>query len=157
MTSYTSIPALPTLSPTNFYSEDQQPIRDQLDNVYTDIANVTNDKARRYNYQIMLDNENITNDLWVDGDTIFNKVIATGTITAGATNNIPHGIDTIDILVNIRVMVTDGTTQRLLGYANPTAANSAAVDVDATDVIITTGAGFGAGFEGYVYMEYTKI
>lgn len=160
MTSYIEpIPNVPTLSPTNIYEEDTQPIRDQLDKIYTDTSNVVNDKARREQY---LTTEDITADTWVEPDPqgnpnpIFRKAIATGVLAAGA-NTIAHGITDFDKLVNIRVMVTDGTNHRLIPYANPTAANSAAVDVDATNVVITLGAGFGANYQGYILIWYTKL
>lgn len=157
MTNYLEpVPSIPTLAPTNVYTEDQQPIRDQLDKIYTDVSNVVNDKKRRDNYLLT---EQITNDVWVDGKAVYTKTLrapATGNIAAGA-NNIPHGITTIDSLVDIRVVVSDGTTRKPLPYAHPTAANAAAVDVTATNIVITAGASFGANFNGYAIIQYTKI
>lgn len=152
--SYTSQPLIPTLSPVNIYAEDTRPMKDQINDIYITISSVVNDKKRRDTY---LQIEDITSDIWVDGKVVFRKVIPTGTLTAGATNTIAHGITTIQTLVDIRVMVTNGTNQRLLGYASPTAANAAAVDVNATNVVITTGASFGAGYSGFICMEYTKL
>lgn len=154
MSSYLGpVPDIPSLAPTNFYAEDQQPIRDQLDKVYTDIANVVNDKKRR---DIYLQTEVITNDLWVNNKAVFTKTIAVPAIAAGA-NNIAHGITTIADLVDIRVVVSDGTTRKILPYASPTAANSASVDVTGTNIVITAGAGFGANFTGYAIIQYTKV
>lgn len=151
--SYTSQPMIPTLSPVNIYAEDTRPMKDQINDIYIAVSSVVNDKKRRDTY---LQIEDITTDVWVDGKVVFRKVIPTGTLAAGATNTIPHGITTIETLVDIRVMVTNGTNQRFLGYATPTAANAASVDVNTTNVVIVTGAGFGAGFSGYICMQYTK-
>lgn len=148
-----STPNIPSLSPTHFYPQDQQPLQDQLNDAWTDVSNIVNDKARRYNYLLT---EQVTNDLWVDGKPVYQKVVEIAALAAGV-NNTPHGIQTLDTLVDVRVMVSNGTNQRLLGYANPTAANSAAVDVDATNIVITTGAGFGANYEGYAILFYTKV
>lgn len=161
MSSYIEpVPNIPTLAPVNVYQDDTQPLRDQLDHIYTDVSYVTNDKKRRSQYLLQ---EDITNDIWVQSpadsqnapNPIFTLTLPTGVLSAGA-NVIPHGIVTIATLVNIRAMVTNGTNQRLIPYANPTAANSAAIDVDATNVTITLGAGFGANYEGYIIMDYTK-
>lgn len=154
MSSYTSIPDIPTLSPVNIYAEDTRPLTDQINDIYINISSIVNDKKRRDTYLLQ---EDITTDVWVDGKPVFRKTIATGVLTQGATNNIAHGISTIETLVDIRVMVTDGTTQKLLPYASPTAANSASVDVNATNVVIVTGATFGVNFSGFIYLNYTKI
>lgn len=156
MSSYlASTPNIPSLSPTTFYPNDQQPLQDQLNNAWTDVSNIVNDKARRYNY---LETEQVTNDTWVDGKAIYlNVVDIPSSALAAGVNNVAHNIATIDTLVDVRVMVTDGSNQRLLGYANPTAANSAAVDVDATNIILTVGAGFGAGYSGKAILLYTKV
>jgi hypothetical protein len=161
MSSYTEpVPNIPTLAPVNVYQDDTQPLRDQLDHIYTDVSYVTNDKKRRSQYLLQ---EDITNDIWVQTpadsqdapNPIYTLTLPTGALAAGA-NAIPHGIVTIGTLVDIRAVVTNGTTQRPIPYANPTAANSAAIDVDTNNVTITLGAGFGANYTGYIIMEYTK-
>ena len=154
MSSYLGpIPNIPTLPNVNILAEDQQPLRNQVDDLYQNISFIMNDKKRRDQY---LQIEDITIDTWVDGKAIFRKTIATGAIANGGTTNIPHGISNLDTLVNIRVMVSNGSNQRLLGYASPTAANAASVDTDSTNVVIVTGASFGANYDGYVIMEYTR-
>ena len=169
MTSYVEpIPNLPTLAPTNIYTEDTQPIRDQLDKIYTDVSNVVNDKSRANRY---LDIEDITNDVWTDPDPqadpnpIFTKTISTskitapvaGVLTAGAINTLPHGIIDFDYLVNARVCVSDGTTGRVIPFSSPTAAKSASVEVNSTNIFIEIGAAFGAGYSGSAILEYTKL
>jgi len=154
MTSYLGpVPNIPTLEPVNIYEESQIPLKDQVDEIYTKTAFVVNDKKRRDQY---LQQEDITTDTWVDGLPIFTKTVAISAIPVGATTNYPHGIAGLKTLVDIRIMVTNGTTQRLLGYAHPTAANAAAVDVNATNIVITTGASFTANMAGYAIMQYTK-
>jgi len=152
--SYTSQPLIPMLSPVTIYKESQRPLTDQVNDLYINISDIVNDKKRADKY---LKEEVITNDVWVDGKAVFRLTIPTGVLAAGATNTIPHGIVTIDTLVNDRVMVSNGTNQRKLGYSSSVAANAASVDVNATNVVIVTGAGFGANYEGYVILEYTKL
>jgi len=153
------VPNIPTLGPVNIFPEDQYRLEDQIDWIYTDIAYCVNDKARSEDYLLQ---EDITNDNWVvtdpstqDGQPIFRKTFATGVLAAGV-NTIPHGITDFTTLVNHEITVTDGTTSRMLGYAHPTAANAASVDVNATNVVITLGAGFGAGYSGWITLRYTK-
>jgi len=153
------VPNIPTLSPVNIFPDDQYKVEDQLDWIYDNIAYCVNDKARSEQYLMF---EDITNDNWVvtdpstqDAQPIFRKTFATGTLAAGA-NVIAHGIVNFTTLVNHTISVSNGTNQRMLGYANPTAANAAAVDVDATNVTITLGAGFGAGYSGYCTLYYTR-
>lgn len=153
------IPNIPTLAPTNIYQENTQPMRDQLDKIYTDVANVVNDKARSYRY---LTTEDITNDVWVQADPqgnpnpVFTKTVALAAPLIAGANVTAHGITDFDTLVNVRAMVTDGTNHRLIPYANPTAANAAGIDVDATNITITVGATFGANYDGYAILQYTK-
>lgn len=158
MTSYLGpVPAIPTLSPTNIYPEDVQPLEVQIDQVYTDIAFVVNDKARANQYLLQ---EDITNDDWVTSTAnspipIYTITLPTGALVNGI-NNIPHGILGFDTLVDIRVMVSNGTNQRMIPYSSPTAINSASIDVDNTNVILTLGVGFGAGYSGWIIMQYTR-
>lgn len=157
MTSYLEpVPAIPTLSPTNIYPEEVQPLENQIDQIYTDVSNVMGDKKRSDTY---LQTEDITNDIWTTSVAdepvpIYRKTIPTGVLAAGP-NTIPHGISQFGTLVDIRVMVSDGTNQRKLGYASPTPGDCASVDTDATNVVIFLGGTFGVGYEGYIIMEYT--
>lgn len=158
MTSYTEpVPNIPTLAPTNVYQEDTQPMRDQLDKIYTDTANVVNDKARREQY---LTTEDISADTWVQPDPqgnpnpIFKKTVALPGVLPQAA--FAHGITDFGTLVNVRAMVTNGTNYRLIPYASPTITDAASIDVDATNVTIAIGATFGANYNGYVILEYTK-
>ena len=153
------VPNIPTLGPVNIFPEDQYKLEDQIDWIYDDIAYCVNDKARSEQYLLL---EDITNNNWVvadpstqDGQPIFRMTFATGALAAGV-NTIPHGIIGFVTLVNHEITVTDGTTSRMLGYPSPVAANAASVDVNATNVIITLGAGFGAGYSGYITLRYTR-
>lgn len=150
------VPNVPSLSPTSIFQDDSQPLLEKLNQSYTDTANVVNDKKRRDTY---LTQEDITNDNWVNQKAIFRKTIripATGNLAVGI-NNVPHGISSLETLVSFRSIVTNGTNQRPLPYASPTAANSASVDVTSTNIVIETGASFGANFNGYAHLEYTKV
>jgi len=152
--SYTSQQLIPMLSPVTIYKEGQRPLTDQLNDLYINISDIVNDKKRCDQY---LQEEVITNDVWVDGKAIFRLTVPTGVLVAGATNTIPHGITTLETLVNDRVMVSNGTNQRKLGYSSSVAANAASVDVNTTNIVIVTGAGFGANYQGFAILEYTKV
>lgn len=167
MSSYTEpVPNIPTLAPVNVYQDETQPLRDQLDHIYTDVSYVTNDKKRRSQYLLQ---EDITNDIWVQTpadsqsapNPVYTLTLPTGAIAAGA-NPINHGIvdsggsSILDTVVDIRVMVKNASTQRMIPYATPTIGDAAGVEVTALQVIITLGATFGNDYTGYVVMEYTK-
>lgn len=147
------VPNIPSLSPTSSFQEDNEPLLDKLSRNYTDTANVVNDKARR---QIYLTQEDITNDSWVDNKAIFRKTVDIPALAVGV-NNVAHGITNLETIVSFRAIVSNGTNQRPLPYASPTAANSASVDVTTTNIVIECGASFGANFNGYAHLEYTKV
>lgn len=155
MTSYTSVPIIPTLAPTTIYDDEQQPLKDQLDRIYTDTANTVNDKKRRDAYYTT---EEITNDVWVDNKAIYTKTLRfpdAGNIAAGA-NVGTHGITGLAFVVDVRVVTSDGTTRKILPFADPVAGNAASVNVTATQVVVTAGATFGANQNGYAILYYTK-
>ena len=156
MSSYLqSVPDIPSLAPTTFYEEDIQPLRDQIQLIYPQIADIVNDKKRRDSY---LQQEVVTADLWQDGKSIYTKTVSLGTLTQGATNTIAHGITTIDWLVNVIVSARNATpSRRVIGYSSPTIANTASIDVNNTNIVIVTGATFGAGFVAWATLYYTKI
>lgn len=154
MTSYTSQPNIPTLTPVDNFTDDEQPLRDKLNKIYTDIANIVNDKKRKDQY---LQQEDITADVWVNGKAIFRQTFPTGTLAATNTNPITTNIKTIDTLVLAYGSITNGTTQKTLPYSNPDATQNIAVDVTSTQILLTTGAGMPANYSGYITIFYTKV
>lgn len=150
--SYSSQPNIPTLSPVDIFTNDEEPFRDKMNKVYTDIVNITTDKKRKEQY---LQQEDITIDSYADGKAIFRQTYPVPALVAGP-NNINHGI-TIDSLVDIWGSVSNGTTRVPLPFVDPVAVNQIGVSVTATQIVLNVGAGFGAGFTGFITMYYTKV
>lgn len=150
--SYTSQPNIPTLSPVDLFTDDEEPLRDKLNKVYTDIVNICNDKKRKEQY---LQQEDITIDTYADGKAVFRQTYPVPALVAGP-NTINHNV-TIDSLVDIWGSVSDGTTRVPLPFVSPVAANQVGVSVTATQIVLNVGGGFGANFVGFITMYYTKV
>ena len=96
---------------------------------------------------------------------VFRKVIDTGTLPDTTFKNIPHGItlmpaagNTTFIFTRIYGCATDPAARIFLPlpYASPTAANNIEVEVNATNVRITTGSNRTAYTISHCVLEYIK-
>lgn len=97
---------------------------------------------------------------WIDGKTIYRKVINFGTLPNATKKEVQHNISDISIFTKIEGIAirNDGTkfTQSLpLVYKNEEMFYNTALAVDNTIVEIQT-AGDRSMFNGYVILEYTK-
>lgn len=154
MTSYTSQPNIPTLSPVDIFTDDEEPFRDKMNKVYTDIVNISNDKKRKEQY---LQQEDITIDTWVNGKAIFRQTFPTGTLSASSNNSIATGISSIDDIVVMWGEVKNGSTSLFLPYVDPTDnTKSIGLSRSSNSINIKTGAGMPASFSGYITIYYTK-
>lgn len=97
---------------------------------------------------------------------IYRKVIDTGALPNTGTTNTAHGItflpaagNTTFLFTRIYGCATDQANRIALPlpYASPTDANNIEVQVDATDVIITTGSNRTAFAKSHVTLEYIKF
>ena len=93
---------------------------------------------------------------WIDDRPIYRKIINyNGTLSAGV-NNITHGISDFDSIINISGFVP-GTTQYPLGAFVNTTYFLTLEYVDATNVAVHVGSGWGNAFNGLIIIiEYVK-
>ena len=91
---------------------------------------------------------------------VFRKVINFGTLPNAGTTSVAHGIapSTAFTFTRIYGVANDTTGQSYLPlpYASPTAASTIELNVDATNVNITTGSNRTAYTITYVVLEYIK-
>ncbi len=94
---------------------------------------------------------------------IYRTVVDTGALPNTGTIMIPHNISTTQdySIIHIFGGATDPGLSTIansipLPYASPTLADNVSVDVDATDVIITTGNNRSAYTRSFIVIEYIK-
>lgn len=91
---------------------------------------------------------------------VYRKVINFGALPNTATTSVAHGIsfDANYSITRVYGAATDpvGFTYLPLPYAHPTAANNIALDLDATNVNITTGSNRTAYTKCYIIVEFLK-
>lgn len=91
---------------------------------------------------------------------IFRKVIDFGSLPNTATKSVAHGITITNTFRFTHIYAIASDPVNLLyipiPYAHPTDANNIALDVDATNVNITTGSDRTAFTTTYVVLEYSK-
>lgn len=96
---------------------------------------------------------------WINGDTIYRKVIDCGTMPNAGTKNVPHKIANVDKWVNIKgVFYSANKTASNIPSVTPYSEYTAyqvGMDVDAENIIITTGTDRRA-YIAIVILEYTK-
>ncbi len=100
--------------------------------------------------------ETATKAKWIDGKTIYRKVIDVGSLPNTTGKAVAHGISSIDTLVSVSGSANQpGFAHYPLPYVHPTTAQLIQVYVDATNVQIGTGQDWSA-WTGKIVIEYTK-
>jgi hypothetical protein len=95
--------------------------------------------------------------VWINGKSVYRKVIDVGSLPNNTTKNVPHGITTIEELVDVYGTEENGGAWRPLPNSSTLALTAnIAVAVDATNVIIATGSDRSLE-TGFVIIEYTKV
>lgn len=92
--------------------------------------------------------------------TVFRKVIDFGSLPNTATKSVAHGITFGTTLSATKIYgaATDpGTSWLPLPYASPTAANNIELNLDATNVNVTTGSNRTAYTRTFIIVEYIKV
>lgn len=93
---------------------------------------------------------------WIDGSSIYQKVIS---FAAGPNNNtalVAHGITGLGTVVSLQAMLSDGTTRiQVSSSAAGTATNSIRLTMGGTNVAMSSTGNF-AGYSGHVIVNYTK-
>ena len=103
--------------------------------------------------------ESLTNRKWVDGKSIYRKVLSLGALLNNSTKNVAHGITNIGTWVQLYGVAKD-TTRGLvipLPFATPAGyLYSVSITVDSTNVSVSTGTDRTAFTASYAILEYTK-
>jgi len=115
----------------------------------------TTDSAIGTPYSYSTD-EIVTGDTWIDGKTIYRKVISFGTLPNATTKNVAHGITGLTRVVEFSGSAINGTTDQVaLPHVSNTATWDIQLNVNATNVSIVTANNY-APYTGYVILKYIK-
>jgi len=99
--------------------------------------------------------ESLTNRKWIDGKTIYRKVINFGALPNSTAKAVAHGITGLGQIVHIYGTVCDGTTYVPLPASATVESWGIELSANATNVAVTTGQDRSL-FSGYIVIEYTK-
>ena len=97
--------------------------------------------------------ETATHKKWIDGKTIYRKVIEFGQLPNTTNASVPHGITSLNKVINISGYATNG-----VNFCNmPSNSTGASMSLSVTPSNIEIATGFDAsGSVGVVILEYTK-
>lgn len=103
--------------------------------------------------------ETKTNKVWIDGKPIYRKVINFGSLPNNTTKYIPHNINNIDKVIEIRGYATESGTKNFyplpLQYKGADSSYNVEILVNNNNVI--AGASQNRSmYTAYVILEYTK-
>ena len=101
-----------------------------------------------------------TNSKWIDGETIYRKVINLGALPNATNKDIPIGI-AMSTVVNARIIASDGAITQVVPYATATSLAAqvgfAIYGTNTTSSSITVFSGTNrSGLTGWLILEYTK-
>lgn len=100
--------------------------------------------------------EQNTGRLWIDGKTIYRKVINLGSLPNATPGSVAHGISNLSTVVSLSGFATNGTVFLPLPLARyNNFASQIGLYADKTNVVVEPGNDRTA-YTGYVIMEYTK-
>lgn len=96
---------------------------------------------------------------WIDGSTVYEKVVDLGTLPNATTKNVAHGISNLGILVSADFSAYDSQGYRFTFPYTVVDRNyfgyQVSVSLDTTNIIIVTDADRSA-YSGYAILRYTK-
>jgi hypothetical protein len=102
-----------------------------------------------------------TGQIWVDGKTIFRRVINFGALPNGTTKSVAHGIIGLDLVTHSRLQTkrTDIGANRSFMDGTMTTSTSGGIDfyINGTDCVFATVADWSSYNEAYWVLEYTKV
>ena len=104
--------------------------------------------------QIYSEEEQDTGKTWIDGKTIFKKVLDLGNLANTGSVATPHGI-TPDTVISLVGMASSGANARPLPYADTSAASIIELRMGATNITTVTATNYSA-WTAFAVIEYTK-
>lgn len=99
--------------------------------------------------------EQNTGRLWIDGKTIYRKVISLGSLPNTTTSNVAHGISNISDVISVTGYATNGTIFFPLPLARSVITMQIGLYADVNNIIVETGSNR-TTYTGYAIIEYTK-
>lgn len=98
-----------------------------------------------------------TGKKWIDGKTIYRKVVDCGALPNATTKNVAHGITGLDTVVTLYGAAKDptSTVHIPLPYSEPTASNTVGIYIQGSDIRIGDGYDY-SNLTAKVVIEYTK-
>ncbi len=107
-----------------------------------------------------VENEFLNGQVFFQDQQAFRTLVNFGALPNSTSKSVAHGINTTNSFSFTRIYgcATDQITMQYipLPYASPTALNNIQLDVDSTNVTITTGIDYSAYTVTYVILEYIK-
>ena len=96
---------------------------------------------------------------WIDGSTVYEKVVDLGTLPNNTTKNVAHNISNLGLIISADFMAKDSSGQyiqmpftvALRDYIN----YQVSVYATSTNIVIETGSNRSA-YSGYAILRYTK-
>lgn len=100
--------------------------------------------------------EQLTGRKWIDGKSIYLKVISAGSLPNNSLKNVAHNITSLGAVINIYGYYKSGTT--IFPAVRVDTSNviyGVGLYISGSDIVISTGADR-TGYSGYIVLEYTK-
>lgn len=129
-----------------------------FDNILMAFDNIIS--SQNSNFAKYSTSETDTGQRWIDGKTIYRKVINFGALGDTTTKSVNHGISSISQVTRLYAIsyntVANPKNWGMIPNANPTAQYSMALWIDSSKVSIKTGDDRTYQTPTYVIVEYTK-
>lgn len=126
----------------------------QKDNVIGECKKFTIDEIEKYKPFNYSTQEQVVGK-WIDGKPIYQKTINLGELPNESTKTVPHGISNFDHIIGLEGYAQTSTASISIPYVSTNSAFSIVVDLDATNITVTTGSDR-SNLSGYLTMRYTK-
>ena len=93
---------------------------------------------------------------WIDGKTIYRKVIDVGPLPNSGTEDTPHGIANLDSVISAAGFCDNGSgNYRPIGYVPDLSNSGISIQIAGSYVRIKTSISY-TTYSGFVILEYTK-
>ena len=116
-------------------------------------ASATSNLSIEQNYSV---DETLTGGTWIDGESIYRKVIDCGELPNGTEKSVSHGITNLDTIISINGVAISSENTIPLPYIHQTTTDIVQILCTPTEVKITTTSDKTAYTKSYVTIEYTK-
>jgi hypothetical protein len=100
--------------------------------------------------------ETATNKIWINGKTIYRKVINFGALPASTTKSVPHGITGATAFLGVSGYAYNGTDYIPLPLAGSVSGYNTEISMSATSLVVKDGADLSNYSTCFVVLEYTK-